>query len=196
MDLGLQNELRDQIIDVAIIQACMHDQLPTDTDSFQAACEQGRLRLGLLIREIAGLVMDILQERQNTLKKLPQAKPWANAYTDLQSQLQQLCHKWFIRQTPFSQLKHFVRYLKAAQMRIDKLRENPGRDQTNMAEFNQLYTLWHRATIALKGAQDAQLDDFRWQLEELRVALYAQKLRTPYPVSVKRLHKSWALISH
>jgi ATP-dependent helicase HrpA len=55
-----------------------------------------------------------------------------------------------------------------------------------------LLAQYQRARVALKGAQDARLDEFRWLLEELRVALFAQELRTPMPVSVKRLHKTWA----
>jgi ATP-dependent helicase HrpA len=48
-----------------------------------------------------------------------------------------------------------------------------------------------RARSALKGAEDKRMDEFYWMLEELRVALFAQELRTPMPVSVKRLQKAW-----
>ena len=103
-----------------------------------------------------------------------------------------LMGKWFVRDTPYTQLSHFPRYLKAAQARIDKLRADPARDQRQMAEMAPLVTQYQRARSALKGAPDAALDEFRWLLEELRVALFAQELRTPMPVSVKRLQKAWA----
>lgn len=45
-----------------------------------------------------------------------------------------------------------------------------------------------------KGVQDERLRELRWLLEELRVSLFAQELRTPQPVSVKRLDKVWAQI--
>jgi ATP-dependent helicase HrpA len=43
-----------------------------------------------------------------------------------------------------------------------------------------------------RGARDPRLDDFGWWLEELRVGLFAQELKTPQPVSAKRLDKIWA----
>jgi ATP-dependent helicase HrpA len=99
--------------------------------------------------------------------------------------------KWFIRDIPGAQLTHYPRYLTAAATRIDKLRADPARDARLMAEMAPLLTQYQRARAALKGAPDPALDEFRWLLEELRVALFAQELRTPMPVSVKRLAKAW-----
>src|SRR5690606_8333465 len=96
--------------------------------------------------------------------------------------------------TPYQQLAHYPRYLKAAQVRIDKLRADPARDARLMAEMAPLIAPYQRAQAGLKGAVDAKLDEFRWLLEELRVALFAQELRTPMPVSVKRLQKAWSAL--
>ena len=192
MDLGTQQELRDQLVDAAVDQSCLMEPWPEDARAFEARCQEGRARLGLLAQELARLAAAILQERAALLKKLPQAKPWPAAQQDIRQQLDALVGKAFIRDTPSGQLKHFPRYLKAAQMRIDKLREDPARDARLMAELTALAVPWQRARAALKGAPDAQLDAFRWQLEELRVALFAQTLRTPFPVSAKRLQKAWA----
>jgi ATP-dependent helicase HrpA len=126
------------------------------------------------------------------MKKLPQAKPHAAAYADLQKQQGQLMNKWFVRGTPYRQLTQYPRYLKAALVRIDKLRADPARDSRLMAEMAPLIVQYQRALLALKGAPDTQMDDYRWLLEELRVALFAQELRTPMPVSVKRLQKAWS----
>ncbi len=192
MDLGTQQELRDQIIDCALDQACLAEPWPEDADAFEQRREQGKGRLNLLAQEIARLAGQILAERAALHKKLPQARPWSEAHEDLRAQEAALVGKWFLRDTPYEQLRHFPRYLKAAQVRIDKLREDPARDAQAMAGIAALEAPWRRARAALKGAPDQRLDDFRWQLEELRVALYAQALRTPYPVSVKRLQKAWA----
>ncbi len=192
MDLGTQQELRDQIIDCALDQACLAEPWPEDAAEFEQRREQGKGRLGLLAQEIARLAAQILAERAALNKKLPQAKPWPDAHEDLRRQIQALVGKWFLRDTPYEQLRHFPRYLKAAQMRIDKLREDPARDARLMADVAALTVPWERARAALKGASDQQLEAFRWQLEELRVALFAQALRTPYPVSVKRLQKAWS----
>ena len=60
-----------------------------------------------------------------------------------------------------------------------------------MAEMVPLQNAWKRANAARKGRPDAGLDSFRWLIEELRVALFAQLLKTPMPVSVKRLQRIW-----
>lgn len=192
MSLGTQEALRDQIIDCGIGQAFLTDPWPRDQVSFEARKAEGRNRLGLIVQEIARLTGVILAEWATLVKKLPQAKPHAAAYADLQAQQSALMTTWFLRDTPYERLTHFPRYLKAAHVRIDKLRADPARDARLMAEMAPLIAQYQRAVKALKGAEDTQLEDFRWMLEELRVALFAQELRTPAPVSVKRLQRAWA----
>jgi ATP-dependent helicase HrpA len=77
-------------------------------------------------------------------------------------------------------------------MRLDKLRADPARDTQQMAALRPLEQRYLRLTVERRGAPDARLEEFRWLLEELRVSLFAQELRTPQPVSVKRLEKAWA----
>ncbi len=192
MSLGTQEELRDQIIDCALDQACLAEPWPHDKESFEQRRNEGKSRLGLLAQEIARLAGQVLNEWTALQKKLPQARPHSAAYADLQKQQGSLMTKWFLRDTPYRQLTHYARYLKAAQVRIDKLRADPARDARLMAEMAPLLTQYQRAASALKGAPGAQLEEFRWLLEELRVALFAQELRTPMPVSVKRLQKAWS----
>jgi ATP-dependent helicase HrpA len=105
--------------------------------------------------------------------------------------MQQLVTARFVVDTPYTQLVHVPRYLKAAVARIDKLKSDPARDVRLMSEMAPVLSQYARARSALKGAPDTGLDEFRWMLEELRVALFAQELRTPMPVSVKRLQKTW-----
>jgi ATP-dependent helicase HrpA len=194
MDLGTQAELRDQIVDAALDQACLIEPWPEDAAGFEHRCQEGRSRLGLLAQELARLVGSILAERAALQKKLPQARPWPDVSQDIQQQLAALVGKWFVRETPAEQLKHLARYLKAAQMRIEKLRQDPARDAQLMADIAALAVPWQRAVAQRKGAPDAHLQAFRWQMEELRVALFAQTLRTPFPVSVKRLQKAWSAL--
>jgi ATP-dependent helicase HrpA len=88
-------------------------------------------------------------------------------------------------------LAHYPRYLKAIAARLDKLKAEPARDAQRLAELAPLLTLYQRELSARKGVTDPRLTEFRWLLEELRVSLFAQELRTPMPVSVKRLQKVW-----
>jgi ATP-dependent helicase HrpA len=191
MPLGTQEMLRDQLIDTALDRACLREPLPDDDTSFHARRDEGKSRLSLLAQEIARLVGQILAEYSAATKKLAQAKSHAAAHADMQQQLQALIGKRFIIDTPYAQLAHFPRYLKGIALRIDKLKVDPARDARQLAELQPLLTQYQRAQSARGGVADARLAEFRWLLEELRISLFAQELRTPMPVSVKRLHKVW-----
>ena len=103
--------------------------------------------------------------------------------------------KRFLVSTPWAQLAHLPRYLKAITLRLDKLRTDPARDAQRMAELRPLEQRYARQLAERRGVVDARLDEFRWLLEELRVSLFAQELRTPQPVSVKRLEKAWSQLT-
>ena len=192
MPLGTQEELRDQIIDCGLDRACMAEPWPTDAASFEARKQEGKSRLGLLTQEVARLTHTILTEWAGVQRKVRDARGQRETAADIQSQLATLMPANFIRDTPDAQLSHFPRYLKAAAARLDKARADPARDARLMADMAPWIAQYQRARAALKGAADPKLDEFRWLLEELRVALYAQELRTPMPVSIKRLEKAWA----
>ena len=191
IQLGTQEQLRDQIIDCALIGACLTEPWPEDAQSFEMRRQEAETKLGLLAQEVARLSYAILEGWSAALRKLPQAKAHPQTYADLQQQLQQLVPARFIVDTPYPQLVHLPRYLKAAVTQIDKLKADPARDARLMTEMAPVLSQYNRARSALKGASDTGLDEFRWMLEELRVALFAQELRTPMPVSVKRLQKTW-----
>ncbi|CAE6737705.1 hypothetical protein R75465_02115 [Paraburkholderia aspalathi] len=191
MPRGTQEELRDQLIDTALDRACLQDPLPADDVSFHTRRDEGRSRLTLLAQEIARLVGQILTEYATVTKKLVQAKSFAAAHADMQNQLDGLIGKRFVVDTSYAQLAHFPRYLKGIALRIDKLKADSARDARQFAEFHPLLQNYQRALAQRGGVLDPRLSEFRWLLEELRISLFAQELRTPMPVSVKRLYKVW-----
>jgi ATP-dependent helicase HrpA len=191
LPLGTQEELRDQLIDAALERACLQDPLPDDDASFHTRRDEGKSRLNLLAQEIARLVGQILADYAAATKKLVQAKPFGMAHADLQSQLSSLVGKRFVLDTPYVQLAHFPRYLKGIALRVDKLKADSARDTRQFAELQPLLQHYQRALSQRGGVADPRLAEFRWLLEELRISLFAQELRTPMPVSVKRLHKVW-----
>jgi len=195
MSLGTADELRDQIIDVALDRAYLADPLPTDAASFKARVEEGRTRLNLIAQEVARLAGTVLVEYAAAIRKLKDAKPPKDVADDITGQLQRLMPKRFIVQTPYTQLQHFPRYLKAITLRLDKLKGDPARDAQRLTELRPLDQRYTRRLAELKGVLDARTDEFRWLLEELRVSLFAQELRTPQPVSIKRLEKAWVQIT-
>ena len=190
MALGSQEELRDQIIEAGLDRACLQEPLPTNAEEFSARRDQGKGRLGLLVNEIARLAAQVLAEFHALPKKLQGARAHAQAVADIQSQVQALVGKRFIVDTDYAQLAHFPRYLKAIGVRLDKLRADPSRDAKLMAEWQQAAAPWQR-TQKGQGARDPKMQEYRWLLEELRVSLFAQELKTPMPVSAKRLQKVW-----
>ncbi|WP_250476508.1 ATP-dependent RNA helicase HrpA [Caballeronia sp. INML1] len=191
MALGTADELRDQIVETALDRACLQDPLPDDDGSFHTRRDAAKGRLTLLAQEIARLVGAILAEYAALAKKLAQAKTFTSAYADMQAQLSALISKRFVIDTPYAQLAHFPRYLKGIGLRIDKLKADPARDARLSADLQPLAQHYQRAISQRGGVADARLSEYRWLLEELRVSLFAQELRTPMPVSVKRLHKVW-----
>ena len=96
-------------------------------------------------------------------------------------------------ETSYTSLTQFPRYLKAVNVRLEKLRIDPARDVRWMSEWQQAALLWQRGLKEKQSGHtaDPKMGEFRWLLEELRVSLFAQELKTPMPVSVKRLQKVW-----
>ncbi len=188
-------ELKSQLLNAAFDRAFMAEPLPRVRAEFERRRDEGRARVTLIAQELARLVGAILAEYAALKKKLAAAsKAFPEAARELSEWLGRLLHKGFAGRTPFERLQHFPRYLKAAGLRLDKLRADPGRDARASAELAHLLVPWQRELSSQQrsGAQpDPQLEQFRWLLEELRVQLFAQELKTPVPVSVKRLQKMW-----
>ncbi len=196
MALGTQEELRDQIIQVAMERAFLQEPWPMNESSFKKRLEEGRGRLTLIANEVARLCGQILQEYTAAQRKIKDFKASADTQADAQQQLQKLISKRFLMETPWSALQHFPRYLKALTLRLDKYRADPARDATRMSDVNAQEQRYWRLVAERKGVVDERMQELRWLLEELRVSLFAQELRTPQPVSVKRLDKVWAQLSH
>jgi ATP-dependent helicase HrpA len=192
MPLGTAEELREQIVEVALERAFLQEPLPADQAAFERRVEEGRGRLTLIANEIARLAGAILGEYALAARKIKDTKVQPEATADAAQQLQRLVGKRFVAQTPWPRLAHFARYLKAISLRLDKLRADPVRDAQRLAELRPQEQRYWRLVAERKGAVDERMDEFRWLLEELRVSFFAQELRTPQPVSVKRLDKLWA----
>ena len=195
MTLGTAEELRAQIVATALDRAFLAEPLPTDAAGFERRIAEGRGRLTLIAGEVARAAAQVLAEFAAAQRKLKDARPPREVADDVQAQLARLCPRDFVAATPWAQFAHLPRYLKAIAMRLDKLRADPARDAQRLAELRPLEQRWLRLLAERKGAPDARLDEFRWLLEELRVSLFAQELRTPQPVSVKRLEKAWQQLS-
>ena len=192
---GSVEGLRDQIIAVALDRAFLLEPLPTHEADFKRRVEEGRGRLTLIANEVARLAGSILLEYAVAVRKIKDTKNAPDATADATLQLQRLMPKRFLTDSPWAQLPHFVRYLKAVTARLDKYRTDPARDAARLIELRPQDQRYWRLVAERKGVVDERMQEFRWLLEELRVSFFAQELRTPQPVSAKRLDKAWAQLN-
>ena len=193
INLGTEAELKAQLVAATLARTCLMPPLPLNATEFQTRLNEAKPRITLVGQELVRLVGQVLAERLSLEKRLNNIKAFPDVLADIQSQLAQLFPKQFLLTVPFEHLSHYPRYLKAISLRLDKLREQPARDAQLMQDWKNLAQPFEREyLLRLKaGVEDENLQNFRWLLEELRVSLFAQTLKTPMPVSVKRLQKIW-----
>ncbi|MFA5824598.1 MAG: ATP-dependent RNA helicase HrpA [Gallionellaceae bacterium] len=192
LPFGSQQDLQRQILAVTFDRCSLNEPLPENEKEFAARCKDAKARLNLVAQEIARLVGAVLAEYQVLQKALPGLKAHAQVQQDIRTQCDWLLGKEWVGRTPFERMQHMPRYLKAINVRLEKLRANPARDAQNMAQMQPLLQVWQRKLSSLQGDVDARAEDFGWMMQELRVSLYAQELKTPVIVSVKRLEKMLA----
>ena len=192
---GTADELRQQIIEVAMDRAFLLEPLPTSEADFRKRLDEGRGRLTLIASEVARMAGSILVEFAAAQRKIKDTKNALECVQDAGQQLARLVPKKFLTTTPYGQLQHFTRYLKGITLRLDKWRADPARDAARLAELRPQEQRYWRLVAERKGAIDSRLQEYRWLLEELRISFFAQELRTPQPVSSKRLDKLWTQLN-
>ncbi len=158
-------------------------------DGFEDSLKNNKQYLVNFANEIGKAVNDIMARFFEIKKQLKLAKTPKDIAEDIQQQLDRLIYSGFIYYTPYGQLKPIIRYLKAIEFRLDKQKDSK-------LEMQQLNRYWKRywdevETKAKKSSVNPEQDKFRWDLEELRVSLFAQQLKTAYPISPKRMDKAW-----
>ena len=189
-------DIVDELVAVAIDRAFLEDAWSIrDRDAFERCRERGRPRLGPLLLEMARQAAIILAEAhvlRAKLERITQSN-WQNAVDDMRQQLDGLVYRGFLEQTDADRLVHLPRYLRGLALRLEKLPGAAVRDRQRMDEMADLQRQWAERDRQRRAqsAIDPRLDEIRWMLEELRVSLFAQELKTPQPVSVKRIRKHW-----
>jgi hypothetical protein len=190
--LGDVEEVKKLILALLIECVFLQESVPSSPIEFDTCLEKGRNRLTPVFNEIKTIVVEIFQAAQEVISRLKTYQIDSQVFEDIESQLARLLIKDFILEQPYKQLKHFPRYLKAMVIRLDKLKANRVRDQLKMSEVQPLEQNFWRLVQERKGKLDPRVHEMRWLLEELRVSLFAQELRSPQAVSIKRLEQVWA----
>ncbi|MEJ2589832.1 MAG: ATP-dependent RNA helicase HrpA, partial [Candidatus Thiodiazotropha sp.] len=166
-----------------------------DGDAFDQRIEQCRGEMMSQANRICAQVHEILESGHRVRKALGAItqKHWMVSVLDMRSQLDRLVYRGFLDQVPEARLADYPRYLNGMLKRIDKLTHAAGRDQQRLAEMADIQQRWLAwdAQCRRDDRLDARSEEIRWQLEELRISLFAQELGTAFPVSVKRVEKRW-----
>ncbi len=190
------DELREDMLTAISDRAFIGDDvLPRTNAEFMALKQRARTRLPAVVEGAGRLVQGIAGEYQLLLQKLASLPPpLSRLKKEVEEQLPRLLPKRFFSTTPWERLQHLPRYLKALRLRLDKYPSSNERDARSAQVVHQLESRWEERMAAQRKAGQVSLAllDFRWLLEELRVSLFAQELKTPFPVSVKRLEKIWS----
>ncbi|MGD0958435.1 MAG: ATP-dependent RNA helicase HrpA [Methylomonas sp.] len=156
---------------------------------FDASLQENKSKLLLSAQQAGKLLTDIMTGWQAAQARLKQTAGPAALRDDVGQQLSLLIYAGFIRHTPFTSLQALPRYLKAIELRLEK-QKTDSPDITGLHRLNRHY--WQYVEKQRNtGQPNPERDTFRWQLEELRVSLFAQQLKTAVPVSVQRLEKAW-----
>ena len=193
--LGVDN-LREDITAAVLDRALMgEDTPPRDEKAFKEQIKRARSRLPAVKEALNRYLLATAQAYSELNSKIGR-HPLAHT---LREQLQALIYPGFAHATPWQQWPRLPIYLQAMQRRMEKYSPNPARDQAREADVQELLAMWQEKADTLQK-QNQPLSDglmgFRWQIEELRVSLFAQELKTPMPVSVKRLMKEWQRLNN
>ena len=183
----LRDDLTQAVCDRAFIG---EDELLRNEKAFKEQIKRARSRLPAVKEALSRY----LQETAAAYAEL-NGKLGKHPLTHLMRQrLQTLLAAGFATRTPWAQWPRLPIYLKAMTLRLEKYSGNPARDAAREADIQELEQMWQEKTDSLVKQGQPVSDDlaaFKWMIEELRVSLFAQELKTPYPVSVKRLMKEW-----
>jgi ATP-dependent helicase HrpA len=190
------DDLREDILTAIADRAFIgEDDLPRDNAEFMKLKQRARTRLPAVSEAIARQAQAIAIEYQNLVNSQAKMPATVNRLKrDVEQQVQLLVYKNCFSQTPWAHLTNVPRYLKALRLRIQKQPANPDRDGKNAASVGFIWQKWQDKVTQINASGShipCALQEYRWLVEELRVSLFAQELKTPFPVSIKRLEKTW-----
>ncbi|HMM47233.1 MAG TPA: ATP-dependent RNA helicase HrpA [Thiobacillaceae bacterium] len=191
-NFGSADKLRAALLDAIAARALLgDDDTPRDEKGFNRQKERAKPRIAVVKETLLREVAEILELQPQVAARLGAKPQFVAVMRDEAAHLAALVPPDFITATPWARLKDLPRYLRGILKRLEKLPAAEQRDARAMAGVLTLQNKYLARRGQAKAEIPAALDAFRWHLEELRISLFAQELKTPYPVSVKRLDKLW-----
>jgi ATP-dependent helicase HrpA len=190
----LSTPLADALAERIFIECFLSasDMLPRSRQAFEKLMNDGRGNLDKVTARVLALVASLFKELRKVRQLMVelQSSAFATALGDVRTQLQYLLPAEFLRSTPSTWFSHLLRYVQALVRRLERLRSNAARDAEVSKQISPFITAYMRLHAT---HMSAEIEQFKWMIEELRVSLFAQDLRTSIPVSVKRLNEQLVL---
>lgn len=186
------DQLKNDLIAVAFDRCFLLDQPPIEqAQDFEQRLSQRKGQLIHIASDLAQRIAEVLAAYHAIAKRLSGTLPLAAvpAIKDIREQLQYLVYQGFVHDMPDSALKRLPVYCQAIGLRLDKLLVDPAKDRQRMAE---VAPHWQRYQKKASAKPSPALAEYRWMLEEFRISVFAQELKTAGPTSSKRLDKLWA----
>jgi ATP-dependent helicase HrpA len=194
-DMIEPDELRSDVIEMVLHSALSHEEaMPRNASDFLS-----------LVKNVKHILPQTMKAMLDTIhlsaSYYHQLKELLNTLNPIQKRSESifihrmhfLIHNEFIVTTPSHVFSYLPRYLKALMIRIEKYASRVDKDallQKDIDRIHQLLDARLKPYTSKKMTPPQALRDFPWQIEELHVSLFAQDLKTAYPVSLKRLEKA------
>jgi ATP-dependent helicase HrpA len=189
--LGSVESLREDLVEGGLADLLHEADLGVRSHAgFEALREQ-------LAQGLFAAAVERLHRAEPLILAQAELKPWLEppmmgfasaSYDDMHEQLALLLEGHVLRDLPLERLDHFPRYLKAMQLRAERLRQDPKKDQQRLL---QVLPYWREVLyLRAQGIDTPEVLELRWMLEEYRVSLFAQELGTAVTVSPKRLARA------
>ncbi|MCU7844950.1 MAG: ATP-dependent RNA helicase HrpA [Candidatus Thiodiazotropha sp. (ex Monitilora ramsayi)] len=192
----IQPSLEDELVCFVVDSTFLNGQSEIrDPAEFQQRIEKykgGMLQQSNRVSEQMAMILESYHQVRQAMAAITQ-KNWMASVEDMQQQLNRLIFRGFLSRIPESRLIDYPRYLQGIAKRLEKLPHSAVRDRQRMGEMADLlrrWTDWNEQCTQI-GRIDERIEEIRWQIEELRISLFAQELGTAFPVSVKRVEKRW-----
>ncbi|WP_404362332.1 ATP-dependent RNA helicase HrpA [Marinobacter sp.] len=193
--VGKASGLLDDLLLATAMQHFLKGPAPRSEEGLVEVYEAGRADFLPALEEADRQLFSALQGHHGVMKQLKGkiTLAQANSMADIKFQMEQLVYPGFLVNTPAEWFVHFPRYFEAADLRLEKMTREMGREREFLHAIEPLWARYakKRDEHQRQGIRDPELTVYRWMLEEFRVSFFAQQLGTAVPVSVKRLDKQW-----
>ncbi|MCZ6803814.1 MAG: DUF3418 domain-containing protein [Proteobacteria bacterium] len=195
-NIGTKKELINAIVNLVLEETFLYEEkLIRKQDRFYATLNQDKQNLLINSKKVCALLEAILETYIKVMSRLsdPDVLKFADATRDIEDQVDYLIFNGFIADVPYKFLRQYPRYFDAILKRIEKLEYTQEKDRQNTLLIE---AHWNRIKKLVDNTYETDsfsttYDEYRWMIEELRISLFTQELKTNYSISIKRMDRKW-----